>query len=629
MRLTAMRYGERRVFQIEGMRSSTPQLVSLAEHTKVVIGSADKTISPHYQFRVASEGIGGLKQLLSQINRLLQRFGVHGSIPALPSYYRPTQGVLFYGPKGTGKSLLIGAITNCPWLQVYRLGPNDLRAFVDKPPTLASPYLIILSELESGQQRTHSETHAIHSALIRRLFEVVEDLPVLVVAETRHPNDIDESLRTPSRFSVEIEIPVPTSGDRYEILKAIRGTSKQPDDDTILSLAERSHGYVGADLFAVLQATVEAAWERLDAMAQPLNDRLEFAPNGLTEKFNGLAVTSGALSNGTTTPEVFNEKAAALEPKDSSPSGNGNSTPTHFSSLAVLDITPPDVDAALTRVRPTAMQEIFLETPNVHWSDIGGQEAIKFRLQHAVEAPLKLQPQMQRLNLKPKKGLLLYGPPGCSKTMLVKALACESGLNFLSVKGAEILSSYVGESERTLRDIFRKARAASPSIIFFDEIDAIATKRGTGGISELNLLTTLLLEMDGFEELKNVLVVAATNKPESIDPALLRPGRLDNVVYVGLPDKEVREQILRLWFERSNVVVSEGDRDPAEALATLTEGYSGAELVSICQTAGEFALWDGRDYITWEDLQRAVVEVPRGVTRELLEQYEAWNKSRR
>jgi AAA family ATPase len=264
-----------------------------------------------------------------------------------------------------------------------------------------------------------------------------------------------------------------------------------------------------------------------------------------------------------------------------------------------------------------------LETPNVHWSDIGGQHEIKRRLHNAVERPLKFADRMKILGLQPKKGVLLYGPPGCSKTLLVRALATEAGLNFLAVKGAELISMYVGESERATREVFRKARAASPSIIFFDEIDAIAS-RGRSG-SDLNVLTTLLNEMDGFEELRNVLVVAATNKPQNIDPALMRPGRFDNVVYIGPPDLEARREIFQKRLEK--VRYEDQDKN-VEEFATITQGFSGAEVVAICQTAGEYAFDADREFITSGDVMEAIKNTPKSITREMLFEFESWNAAR-
>ena len=235
---------------------------------------------------------------------------------------------------------------------------------------------------------------------------------------------------------------------------------------------------------------------------------------------------------------------------------------------------------------------------------------------------------MRRLNVNSKKGILLYGPPGCSKTLTVKALATEAGLNFLAVKGAEILSMYVGESERALREIFRKARSARPSIIFFDEIDAIASKRSSTSSGGVNVLTTLLNEMDGIEELKSVLVVAATNKPDVIDPALMRPGRLDNIFYIGPPDFGARREIFNIWSSKS-IIHPEVTLDQ---LAEATEGHSGAELVSICETAGDAALDEEEETgqeleIRWKHFEYALGQVQRQITDAVVEEFERWRLS--
>lgn len=232
---------------------------------------------------------------------------------------------------------------------------------------------------------------------------------------------------------------------------------------------------------------------------------------------------------------------------------------------------------------------------------------------------------MKRLNINSKRGILLYGPPGCSKTLTVKALATEAGLNFLAVKGAEILSMYVGESERALRDIFRKARSASPSIIFFDEIDAIASKRDKGSQGGLNVLTTLLNEMDGIEELKNVLVVAATNKPDVLDAALMRPGRLDNILYIGPPDLEARREILNIWTQKSSV----SEEVDLDLLASIMDGYSGAEIINICEIAADAALDEEEEtgveqQILWAHFEHAMDQVRRQITDDVIQEYLEW-----
>ena len=398
---------------------------------------------------------------------------------------------------------------------------------------------------------------------LHAMFRQIRGTPTLVIAEARHPNDVDERLRAPGKFAREIELPIPTALQRIDILRAIRGQDHLPSIGLLQEMSARTHGFVGADLEALLQFTVYLASRR----------------------------------------PPFTKEGEAL--------------PT---------VQFTDFESALQQVRPSALQEIFLETPNVRWLDIGGQHDIKRQLHNAIERPLKFADRMKKLRLKPKKGVLLYGPPGCSKTLLVRALATEAGLNFLAIKGAELISMYVGESERATREVFRKARAASPSIIFFDEIDAIASRGRTG--SDLNVLTTLLNEMDGFEELKNVFVVAATNKPQQIDPALMRPGRFDNVVYIGPPDFEARKEIFRKQLGGGLYQSEAGLEVDIEEFGSSTEGFSGAEIVAICQTAGEVAFDEERDTINFEDIRKAIGKTPRSITSETLQEFEMWNAAR-
>ncbi|OAP60123.1 hypothetical protein AYL99_05125 [Fonsecaea erecta] len=470
--------------------------------------------------------------------------------------YEPVQGLLLYGAKGTGKSAFIAALAECEWPTVLYWKPGtEIYASSEPCLVIVRPEHLIKSPNNSSTLISELDS----------LFQRIRGSPTLVVAEARHPNDIDERLRTEGRFAAEIELPIPSALQRKEILFALRGKDRVPTDDLLQEISERTHGYVGVDLKALLRVTI-----RLASKNSP--------PCGAEDNENPQLVVQSA-----------------------------------------------DFESALQQVRPSALQEIFLETPNVRWSDIGGQHEVKRQLHNAVERPLKFADRMKKLRLQPKKGVLLYGPPGCSKTLLVRALATEAGLNFLAVKGAELISMYVGESERATREVFRKARAASPSIIFFDEIDAIAS-RGKSG-SDLNVLTTLLNEMDGFEELRNVFVVAATNKPQNIDPALMRPGRFDNVVYIGPPDVEARKEI----FHKRLDGVYESPRsldDDVREFASLTEGFSGAEIVAICQTAGENAFDADREVIVSDDIRRAIETTPKSITREMLLEFETWNAAR-
>jgi AAA family ATPase len=509
--------------------------------------------------------LGGLQQQIREVQQLLERL----LRSKISKRYAPTQGILLYGAKGVGKSLFIDELCTAGWTSILRWTPGT------KVPSLTSSTLIVIDQLDLPSSQSGSK---LVIREIDRLFATAKNKPCLIVGECRHPNDVDAYLRNEGKFSVEIEIPIPSAKQRKEILVALRGDEQHPDDTLVEQMASRTHGYVGADLHALLRRTLETASER---------------PQDSDE-------------NLTSTEEA----AVSAEPES-------------------WTVVTSDLDLALTQIRPSALQEIFLETPSTRWDDIGGQHTNKLLLQNAVERPLKMADRMAKLNLRPKKGVLLYGPPGCSKTLLVRALAREAGLNFLAVKGAELISMYVGESERATREVFRKARAASPSIVFFDEIDSIAT-RGRGGSGDnLNVLTTLLNEMDGFEELRNVFVVAATNKPEAIDPALMRPGRFDNVVYIGPPDLEARKEIFNKQFALSNYQSTlRGFEEDVWYFAEKTAGFSGAEIVAICQTAAELALDNDRDFYKFQDVEEAIRVTPRSITPEMLASFEAWNQAR-
>ena len=580
----SLRFIEPRDFVV--MKSGMPEtgIAKLSRGLRVhVTRDSEEPVVPSTSLVVEATGLGGLNTQLGQVQRIIDRLTAK-SLVQLPSFYRPSQGILFYGAKGTGKSALIERIAESQWAAVLTWTSKSQEIFK----ITRFPALVIIPDLDSNKDAGQVLANA-QVLACRKMFDSIRGRPVLVVAETRHPNNVNESLRAPSYFSTEIELPVPTASHRAEILRAICHHSDQPSDNSIDEVAQKTHGYVGADLFALLQAATDVALQRVESKAGTLNDDLGI--NGLSLETNG---------GDEFEPPAYTEL---------------------YRPEAQLQITLDDLTKALTQVRPTALQEVFLETPNIRWSDIGGQHEIKRRLKNAIERPLRQAELMKQLNIRPKKGVLLYGPPGCSKTLMVKALATEAELNFLAVKGAELISMYVGESERAIREVFRKARAASPSIIFFDEIDSIASSRK----SELNVLTTLLNEMDGFEELRNVLVVAATNKPQQIDTALMRPGRLDNVIYVGPPDNQTRREILQNWFEKSHVVGVEA----TDLAGSKTEGFSGAELTSICQTAGEYAMDAGRDHIFREDFERAINDTPRGITSDMLDEYKKWHESRK
>ncbi|KAF9892397.1 AAA+-type ATPase [Aspergillus nanangensis] len=598
--------GERRSFKVTALRSQNQNtdstLLRFSEETKVSIGEdPEGGMDDRAPAICVKQGdLGGMSRQIEDINESLADFNSNSGRLVMPSFYEHSRGMLLYGPKGTGKTALLSQIQASGWKKTYNIGSStfsrntgDAEARLRKvfhEAARCQPSAIIIDQLEFlAPKRSSMEAQSLSSILCECL-ESVRGYLVLTVAATRHPNDVDDVLRTPHRLGTEIELQVPTAHDRAEILKAICGRSSPALSGTLIDMiAEKTHGYVGADLFALLQAVCRKARRRY------------------------------AHNDGQTSPRCNLTMADDNELEDH---GNLDDGPVS------LRIQETDVMLALQETRPTAMREVFLETPKVRWTDIGGQHDIKRRLQKAVERPLKHPERMQRLNVNSKKGILLYGPPGCSKTLTVKALATEAGLNFLAVKGAEILSMYVGESERSLREIFRKARSARPSIIFFDEIDAIASKRSSTSQGGVNVLTTLLNEMDGIEELKSVLVIAATNKPDVIDPALMRPGRLDNILYIGPPDHEARKEILSIWCRKSVV----NPEVALDELASKTAGYSGAEIVSICETAGEAALDEeeetGKEQdVGWRHFEIALKQVKRQITDDVVRGYQCWGES--
>ncbi|KZZ90578.1 cell division cycle protein 48 [Ascosphaera apis ARSEF 7405] len=514
--------GTRRKFKIIEIRSTRPHITTqtlfkFTSESKVSLGTPEVApVSSYAPLYVQPDGLGGLSRQLEQINEWLKDYDGHQMNIKMPEFYKSSGGILIFGPKGTGKSSLLSAIKAAGWRKVLTFNTTSMnRQGVSGEEALRKmfaealqiqPSIIAIDQLDFVAPKRSStggnETSV--APVLSELIDTIQGTNVLVVAAARNPNQVDDALRTPHRFGIEIELPVPTARERCEILRAIRGTGPRPTDDVLSLVAERTHGYVGADLFSLMQLACRKALSR-------------YTQN------TAVQVSSG---------EDF------------------------------LDISEDDVLSAMQEIRPTAMREVFLETPNVKWSDIGGQHDVKLRLQ------------------------------------------------------------------RALREIFRKARSASPSIIFFDEIDAIASKRGgSGGTqgSSVNVLTTLLNEMDGIEELKNVLVVAATNKPEVLDSALMRPGRLDNIIYIGPPDPESRREIFSNWLRKSIV----GDDVNIEELTALTEGYSGAEVVSICEHAADAALDEEFEtgqagVISRRHFETALRLVQRQISPSVIEGYLAW-----
>lgn len=386
---------------------------------------------------------------------------------------------------------------------------------------------------------------------------------VIVVGATNRPNAIDPALRRPGRFDREVEIGVPDRNARKEILQIHTRNMPLAKDVKMDELADITHGYTGADI---------AALGREAAMAE-LRHIL---------------------------PKILNKKSVPNE------------------LLMSLNVTMTDFREALASIQPSALREVFVERPNVHWTDIGGLDDVKAQLKEAIELPVKNPEAFERIGIRPIKGILLVGAPGTGKTLLAKTVATERESNFISIKGPELLSKFVGESEKAVREVFRKARMAAPCIIFIDEIDSIAYARNSDSTDSLvteRVVDTLLTEMDGLSEMKNVFVLAATNRPDVIDPALLRPGRFDKIIEIPMPDEVTRRAIFAVHTKRMPLDKSV----TLDELAKETDNYTGAEIENIIREAGMSAIRAGKEIVTKSDFDFALKEVRPTIPKELSE----------
>ena len=493
--------------------------------------------------KVSYDDIGGLGDAVKKIREMVELPLRHPELFKRLGVEAP-KGVLLHGPPGTGKTMLAKAVageTSSNFISIG--GPEIVSKFygesegklreIFKDAEENAPSIIFIDEIDSIAPKRDEVNGEEERRIVAQLLSLMDGLnsrgKVVVIGATNRPNSIDEALRRPGRFDREIEIGIPDRDGRLEILEIHTRGMPLADDVDLKWLADKTHGYAGADLSAL---TKEAAMAALRRVLPDVDLEAEEIPR-----------------------EVLNS----------------------------ISVTRDDFKNALKDMQPSTMREVLIEKPNVRWEDIGALEEAKQELKEAVEWPLKFGKVFDHMNAKPPKGILLYGPPGTGKTMLAKAVATESEANFIAVKGPEFLNKWVGESEKAVRETFRKARQASPCVIFMDEIDSIAPERGTGGDSNVTerVISQMLTEMDGLESLNDVVVIAATNRPDIMDPALLRPGRFDKSIFIGPPDKESRKAIFGIHTKNRPLA----DDVDLEELADKTDGCTGADIAAICNEA--------------------------------------------
>jgi transitional endoplasmic reticulum ATPase len=563
--------------------STNPEgMVRVTEETEVELKPEAVEIEEKVFPTITYEDIGGLGESINKIREMVELPMRHPELFTKLGI-EPPKGVLLYGPPGTGKTLLARAVANESGANFYSIaGPEimskwygqseeNLRKIFEEAEKNA-PSIIFIDEIDAIAPKREEVTGEVERRVVSQILTLMDGLKsrgkVIVIAATNRQNALDPALRRPGRFDREVEIGVPDQKGRKEILQI--HTRNMPLDRSSVDLdylASITYGFVGADLEALAKEAAMSALRR-------------------------------------NLPQISWRTMEELPAK----------------AIEKLKVTKLDFDNALKLVEPSAMREVLVEIPKVKWDDVGGLKDVKGSLQEIVEWPLKHPESFERIGIRPPKGVLLYGPPGSGKTLLARAVATEAGANFISIKGPEIFSKWVGESEKHIRDIFRRARQVAPAIIFFDEIDALAPLRGLEAgtrVSE-NIVSQILTEMSGLEDMHNVVVIAATNRPDILDPAMLRPGRFDRQVLVPPPDEEARLEILKIHTKK--MPLKGVDLKP---IAKETEGYSGADLEALVREAGLNAL--RKDFnaktVGKKEFEEAIKRVKPSVTPDVVKFY--------
>ncbi|KAK4589411.1 hypothetical protein RGQ29_020121 [Quercus rubra] len=543
--------GGMRSVEFKVMETEPGEYCIVAPDTEVYCeGEALKREDEERLNEIGYDDIGGVRKQLAQIRELVELPLRHPQLFKTIGV-KPPKGILLYGPPGTGKTLIAKAIANetgafffCingPEIMSKMAGESESnlrKAFAEAEKN--APSIIFIDEIDSIAPKRDKTGGEIERRIVSQLLTLMDGVNsrehVIVIGATNRPNSIDPALRRFGRFDKEIDIGVPDEVGRLEVLQIHTKKMKLSEDVNLERVAKETHGHVGADLAALCtEAALQCIREKMDVID---------------------------MEDETIDAEVLNSMAV---------------TNDHFSD-------------ALGTSTASALRETIVEVPNVSWKDIGGLESVKRELQETVQYPVEHPEKFEKFGMSPSRGVLFYGPPGCGKTLLAKAIANECQANFISIKGPELLTMWFGESEANVRDVFDKARQSAPCVLFFDELDSIAIQRGNGigdaGGAADRVLNQLLTEMDGLSSKKTIFVIGATNRPDIIDPALLRPGRLDQLIYIPLPDESSRLQIFKACLRKSPV---SKDVD-LTALAKLTGGFSGADITEICQRACKYAI---------------------------------------